>query len=116
MKFEVINLQRLKDFDLGQEFVHEVIQAYIDEIPQYLRQAEQNIQNDEKKELKRILHTLKSHSKTLGMNEISEKMVFWEENILDSSMENFKADFEMIKSHWSKAVKELESLKSLDIL
>ncbi len=116
MNFEVISLQKLKDFDLGQEFISEVIQAYVEEIPQYISSAELGIANNEKDDVRRILHTLKSHSKTLGMEEVYKKLAFWEAEILKVPMADFTDDFNFIKERWSRAVEELKSLKSLDVL
>jgi len=108
--FKVIHLTKLRELDLGEDFVKEIIQTYIEEIPQYLSKADDAFKTGDRENLRRILHTFKSHSKTLCMSDVNEKLTFWEKNIREVDLSEFRADFLYLKQSWNDAVDDLKSL------
>ncbi|MDA0196035.1 MAG: Hpt domain-containing protein [Bacteroidetes bacterium] len=108
----MIGLNKLYGLDLGREFIEEVIAVYLEEIPIYLNQAQENFDHEKREDLKRNIHTLKSHSTMLEMMEINLKLKQWENEVLVQPLSNFKADFDLIKSAFKKALAELKVLQS----
>ncbi|MEQ9425305.1 MAG: Hpt domain-containing protein [Cyclobacteriaceae bacterium] len=111
MQFEVISLAKLKDFELGEDFLKEMVSTYIEEIPMYLRMVQDSYEKADLETLKRNLHTLKSHSNTLGMADVTEKLRYWENGLPKKSLEGFNEDFDFIQTRCSEAVRELKALE-----
>ena len=95
MPSKIISLKKIHELDLGREFVEEVIGVYIEEIPQYLKMAQENFDTEKRIELKRVIHTLKSHSSMLDMHEIGLKLARWEDEALTAPLSSFEADFNL---------------------
>lgn len=112
MASKIISLKKIHELDLGREFVEEVIGVYIEEIPQYLKMAQENFDDEKLIELKRVIHTLKSHSSMLDMHEIGLKLAHWEDEVLTAPLSGFEADFNLIKDTFEKAVAELKMIQS----
>jgi len=108
----MIGLNKLYELDLGREFIEEVIDVYLEEMPQYLQAAQESFDNEKKEALKRNIHTLKDHSSMLEMPEINLKLKHWENEVLAQPLSDFEADFNLIKSAFEKALDELKVLQS----
>jgi len=109
--FKVIRLTQLKEMGLGDDFVKEISETFISEIPKYLKNLDEAFTLNDKASLRRIMHSLKPHSQTLGMSELNKKLTYWEENITDSDLSQFKPDLLYIKQNWNDAINDLKSLE-----
>jgi len=108
----IVSLKKIHELGLGFDFVEEVVAVYIEEIPQYLKLAQENFDHEKRVELKRVIHTLKSHSGMLGMDEMSSKLNHWEDNVLTTPLASFEPDLDFIKSSFEKSVEELKLIQS----
>jgi CheY-like chemotaxis protein/HPt (histidine-containing phosphotransfer) domain-containing protein len=63
-----------------EEFVKSILEIFVQDVPKYLSKLEEALQNENWEEIKKVIHTLKSSTSILGMENTSELIKRMESN------------------------------------
>ncbi len=111
LPFDQIEYGNLRSFASGDEgFVKEMLHVFLEDVPEYLRQIEVAMQEQNWKQFKEVTHTLKSSTSFLGMKNLTNTI----EDIEALKPDDIQPDFaeklyDYISKNCQNAMKEVEN-------
>lgn len=108
--FEIINLEYLRDFSQGSEDeIQYLMQIFVEEVPIKMDKMESGIRQDNRDELKKVLHSLRPIALTMGIEILNQPIIDLESKINDISKKDLDLGVNYIIDILKKGLSEINN-------
>ena len=101
-------LERLEG---DQELYEQILEIFVEDFPQQLRQLTDGIRDKDRDVLQRVSHSLKSAAANIGAVELSQMLQRWESAARADSLDIFAQEEELLRSRGAEVCNAAQALR-----